>query len=332
MLRQATAKAHTNIALIKYWGKRDETLFLPMNGSLSLTLDRFYTTTTVTFQSELAADTLVLDGALVDEAGRRKVSAFLDKVRTLAGTSLYAQVNSVNQVPTAAGLASSASGFAALAAAATRALGLELDGPALSRLARQGSGSASRSIFGGFVEWAKGERADGLDSHGVPVAAQDHWDVRMLVVLLGREPKSVSSRDGMRRTVQTSPFYAGWLATVEADLNEARQAVGERDFQRLGQIMEANAFKMHATTMGANPPFLYWESTTLAVIRRVQELRAAGIPAYITADAGPNVKVLCEPAHAAALRQALIDVPGVIDAIECSPGPGVSFPEEVVAP
>ena len=332
MLRQATAKAHTNIALIKYWGKRDETLFLPMNGSLSLTLDRFYTTTTVTFQADLAADTLVLDGALVDEAGRRKVSAFLDKVRTLAGTSLYAQVNSVNQVPTAAGLASSASGFAALAAAATRALGLELDGPALSRLARQGSGSASRSIFGGFVEWAKGERADGLDSHGVPVAAQDHWDVRMLVVLLGREPKSVSSRDGMRRTVQTSPFYAGWLATVEADLNEARQAVGERDFQRLGQIMEANAFKMHATTMGANPPFLYWECTTLAVIRRVQELRAAGIPAYITADAGPNVKVLCEPASAAALREALIKVPGVIDAIECSPGPGVSFPEEVVAP
>jgi diphosphomevalonate decarboxylase len=332
MLMQATAKAHTNIALIKYWGKRDESLFLPMNGSLSLTLDRFYTTTTVAFQADLTADTLLLDGSLVDETGLRKVSAFLDKVRVLAGTNLRAKVTSFNQVPTAAGLASSASGFAALAAAASRALGLELDGAALSRLARQGSGSACRSIYGGFVEWVKGDREDGLDSHGVQVAPQDHWDMRMLVILLGREPKSVSSRDGMRRTVATSPFYAGWLATVNDDLNAARQAVGEREFLRLGEIMEANAFKMHATTMGANPPFLYWESTTLAVIRRLHELRASGLPGYFTADAGPNVKILCEPAHVEALRQALLEVPGVIDAIACSPGPGVSYPQEVIAP
>lgn len=317
-----TARAHANIALVKYWGKRDEQLFLPTNGSLSLTLDGLYTTTTV----ELAeADELVLNGERQGPEALAKVTRLLDLVRALAGSKAGARVTSINQVPTAAGLASSASAFAALAGAATRAYGLALDEVALSRLARQGSGSASRSIFGGFVEWRRGERADGLDSHGVPVAPQDHWDVRMLVTVLAKAPKAVSSRVGMRRTMETSPFYPGWLASAAADLAEAREAVLGRDLAGLGAVMESSALKMHATMLAARPPFTYLQPASLAVIQAVWAWRAEGLAGYVTMDAGPNVKVLCAAANAGELARRLGALPGVEEVLVCGPGPGLSY-------
>ncbi len=328
---QATARAHTNIALIKYWGKRDEELLLPMNNSISMTLDKFYTTTSVTFAENLQNDSFTLNGDTANEDECLKVSRFLDEVRRFCNFQMHASVASENNVPTAAGFASSASGFAALAAAATRATGCDLSESALSKLARLGSGSACRSIYGGFVEWKKGEQADGSDSYGVPLINQDYWDLRILATILVRDPKSISSREGMRRTVETSPYYGGWLATVESDLLVAKDAILRRDFELLGRVTEANALKMHATTLAANPPFTYWQSATLSVMRCIQEMRSSGLPAYFTIDAGPNVKVLCEASIAEKVRQTLMLVPGVLDVIACGPGPGVSYLQEVTA-
>lgn len=320
MNREACARAHSNIALVKYWGKRDETLFLPTNGSLSLTLDGLFTTTRVRFEPGLAADVFVLNGHREDGA---KVSAFLDLVRAQAGLTDRARVESRNDVPTAAGLASSASGFAALAAAASWAAGLDLPDAELSALARRGSGSASRSIFGGFAEWKRGTLADGTDSHGVSLAPPEHWDLRMIVTLLSAAPKAVSSRAGMKATVKTSPFYPGWLATVERDLATCRTAIAARDLAALGEAAESSALKMHATMLGARPPFTYFQPASIAVMHAVWGLREQGVPAWLTMDAGPNVKVLTTPEAQQAVEAMLRTVPGVLDLIACGPGPGV---------
>ena len=241
------ARAYTNIALIKYWGKKNEELILPMNNSLSLTLDAFYTETEVIFSDSYMVDEFYLDGTLQDEKATKKVSQFLDLFRKEAGLSLKASVISQNFVPTAAGLASSASGLAALAGACNTALKLGLDDLSLSRFARRGSGSACRSIFGGFVEWEKGH--DDLSSYAKPVPSDSFEDdLAMVFVLINDQKKEVSSRNGMRRTVETSSFYQGWLDSVEGDLYQLKQAIKTKDIQLLGETMERNGQKMHGTT------------------------------------------------------------------------------------
>lgn len=322
---KATAKAHTNIALIKYWGKRKDSIILPTNNSLSLTLDGFYTITTVEFKEDLLQDDFTLDGEKITGIQYDRVSGFLDLIRDLAGRQLFATVESVNKVPTAAGFASSASGFAALAAAGVKAIGLELNEQELSRLTRQGSGSACRSVYGGFAEWQMGFMEDGSDSYAVPLAPVEHWDLRVAAVVLESKMKKVSSRDGMRRTVETSPFFAGWLDSIPVDLREIKSGVAARDFEKVGRIAERNCLKMHATTLGANPPFTYWMDTTIAVMNKVQELRENGIPAYFTIDAGPNVKVLYLPENENAIQQSLESIPGVTEVRLSKAGPGISY-------
>ncbi|SFE18568.1 diphosphomevalonate decarboxylase [Lentibacillus persicus] len=323
---KATAKAHTNIALIKYWGKRDESLILPMNNSLSLTLDGFYTTTTVDFQDSLTADQFYLNDRLVEGAEHHRVSAFLDRIRKAAGRpDAFAYVHSTNHVPTAAGFASSASGFAALAAAASRAIGLPDNAQALSILTRQGSGSACRSVYGGFVEWEKGAEADGSDSYAIQIAPADHWDLRVAAVVLSSDEKKVLSREGMKRTVETSTFYSAWVESIPDDLEAIKAGIAEKDFEKVGEIAEANCLRMHATTLAANPPFSYWQSTTLAIMETVRKLRSEGVPAFFTIDAGPNVKVLYTPEHEETIRNTLQDVPGVHDIKVSRPGQGVSY-------
>ena len=323
---KATAKAHTNIALIKYWGKRDEEKILPMNNSLSLTLDGFYTTTTVTFKEELEKDAFVLNEQVVTGEAYNRVTNYLDLIRNLAGKSnLYAEVYSVNAVPTAAGFASSASGFAALAAAATRAIGLNVNEQELSKITRQGSGSACRSIYGGFAEWVKGEKLDGSDSYAVPIVPKEYWDVRVAAVVLNAEEKNVSSRVGMKRTVDTSVFYQGWLDSISYDLQEIKAGIQDRDFEKVGQIAEANCLKMHATTLGANPPFTYWQDSTLYIMQTVQKMREAGIPVYFTIDAGPNVKVLYLPEHEKLVEETLKQANGVADVILSRAGEGIAY-------
>lgn len=303
-MKQATARAYTNIALIKYWGKKDETLILPMNSSLSLTLDAFYTETTVTFDPTLTKDQFFLNGELQGTKATKKIEHFLNLVREKAQQPLFAKVESQNFVPTAAGLASSASGLAALAGAASRAIGLDLTSRELSQLARRGSGSASRSIFGGFVEWEKGE--DDATSFAHPVSS-DGWEeeLAMIFILLNQEQKDVSSRDGMKRTVETSPFYPGWLETTAQDLILAKEAIAAKDFQKLGEVTESNALKMHATTLGANPPFTYWSTDSLRAMEAVRDIRNNGTLCYFTMDAGPNVKVLCQKKDLQTIQQEL---------------------------
>ncbi|MFD1453639.1 MULTISPECIES: diphosphomevalonate decarboxylase [Oceanobacillus] len=322
---KATARAHTNIALIKYWGKRNESLILPTNSNLSVTLDGFSTETTVHFQEDLKKDIFLLNEQNVEGNALEKVAVFLDKVRALSGKELYAQIQSVNHVPTAAGFASSASGLAALAAASAKAIGISLDDTELSKLARQGSGSACRSIYGGFVEWQMGEREDGADSFAVQVADKSHWDIRIAAVVLSKTTKKVSSREGMRRTVETSPFYAGWLEQTPKDLQEIKQAIAEKDFEKMGSIAEANCLRMHATTLGANPPFTYWQDTTMRVMQTVQNLREKGIPVFFTIDAGPNVKVLYLSEDEDKVKKRLQSIEGVEDIIVSKPGSGISY-------
>lgn len=283
---EVTARAHPNIALVKYWGKRDVGLNLPAVPSVSLTLDGFATTTTVTWGSPV--ERVVFDGV---ERPDERIRAFLDLV---ASPRPPCEVVTTNNFPTGAGLASSASGFAALAVAASTAAGQQLDPTALSVLARRGSGSACRSIFGGFAAWELGQRPDGLDDHARPLAPPDHWDVRMVVAVVAQGPKAVGSTAGMERSRATSALWPAWLAMGDDAVRRASAAIEARDLEQLGTIMEQSTFAMHATMQTAVPPLIYWQPATVAVLHAVLALRASGIGAWATMDAGPQVKVLCE--------------------------------------
>jgi diphosphomevalonate decarboxylase len=267
------------------------------------------------------ADRLEIDGEPARGEDARRLARFLDLVREAAGRRERALVATRATVPRGIGLASSAAAFAALALAGSRAAGLALDPPALSALARRGSGSAARSVFGGFVEWRRGERPDGRDSVAEPLAPPDHWDLRVVVAVTSTVPKAVSSRAGMERAA-TSPLYPAWIAGAEADLAEARDAIRRRDLEALGLLAEHSALKMHAVGLAARPPLLYWLGATIDCLRRVWELRAGGIPAFATIDAGPQVKVLCLPADATRVADALRAVPGVERVLACAPGRG----------
>ena len=318
---QATAQAQPNIALVKYWGKRDATLNLPAAGSLSITLDALHTHTRVRFDASLGADDIVLNGVR-DEKQTRKLGAFLDLFRTRAGIATRAQVESSNDFPTGAGLASSASGFAALALAADRALGLGLDARTLSMLARRGSGSAARSIFGGFVEMAAGERDDGEDAFAAPLLDASAWPLKVVVAITSRAAKATSSRDGMQASQLTSPYYRAWLDTVPRDLATARAAIAARDFDKLADVSEASCLAMHAVMLATRPGLVYWNGATVECLQRVRALRAAGTPVFFTIDAGPQLKAVCLPDAADAVADALRATAGVADVLVSGLGAG----------
>jgi diphosphomevalonate decarboxylase len=324
--RSVTARAGTNIALVKYWGKRDAALNLPAAGSLSLTLADLGSETTVRFASDAADaaghDRVLLSGKPADERFAGRVRKFLDLVRQRAGLELRAEVSTENSVPTAAGLASSAAGFAALALAASRAAGLHLSPAQLSELSRRGSGSAARSIFGGFAEMSAGDRPDGSDAIAHPLLDEKAWDVRLCVAITASGEKAIGSTVAMDQTARTSPYYAAWLDSVPADLDAARAAIAARDLGRLGPVAERSALRMHACAMAADPHILYWNPATLAAIATVKGLRADGVMAYFTIDAGPHVKVLCAASDAARVQAALAATPAVMRVLSLAPGPG----------
>ena len=321
----ATARACANIALVKYWGKRDAARNLPAAGSLSLTLGALVTQTTVAFDPALAADELILDGATARPKEVAKISAFLDLVRAEAGLTARARVTSANEFPTASGLASSASGFAALAVAATTAAGVPRSPRALSILARQGSGSAARSIWGGFVRMHAGTAEDGSDAYAEPIASRITDRVRMVIAVVGGgTPKTHGSRDAMDHTAQTSPFYRSWVELVPRDLAAAEGALAAGDIAALGTIAEANALAMHASAIAARPAIVYWQPTTLALLAEVRALRDRDVAAWATMDAGPHVKVLTSIDDAEAVATALRAVPGVTDVMISSAGSGAT--------
>ena len=323
----ATASANTNIALIKYWGKADESLTIPATSSLSLTLGGTRTSTTVSFDGGTGdEDAVTINGTPPGGTARERVVRFLDLVRSRVGMTIRASVTSSSTVPLAAGLASSAAGFAALAAAATRAAGMCLDERALSRLARRGSGSATRSIFGGLVLWNAG--VDDETSYAEPVDCD--LTPAMVVVVVSAERKTISSTQAMRHTMNTSPLYPAWAEASREDLRVALDAVRARDLPRLGEVVEGNALGMHAAMIASRPSVVYWLPETLDVLHTVRVMRDEGFPVWATIDAGPNVKVLTAGENADQVAAVLRDrIPGAATSVRY-PGGGVRV-EEVTA-
>ncbi|OMH33932.1 diphosphomevalonate decarboxylase [Motiliproteus sp. MSK22-1] len=298
---QAEAFAASNIALCKYWGKRDRELNLPINPSLSVSLADLGTRTRLT-PIEGKKDKIRLNGKVVNGSSSfaTKIVEFLDLFRSSKAARL--QVDTHNSIPTAAGLASSASGFAALTKAINQLYGFDLDPAIQSAFARMGSGSASRSIFDGFVEWQMGVREDGMDSHAVPF--EESWpEFRIGLLTLTEAEKTVGSRSGMQRTLETAHLYQSWPLQACADLEKLKQAIRDRNFEILGQTAEQNALSMHATMIASWPPLLYWQPESVATMQRIWQLRESGVCVYFTMDAGPNIKVLFEAGQQAVIEQ-----------------------------
>lgn len=285
-----TAIAHPNIAFIKYWGNRDDALRLPANGSLSMNLDRLNTTTSVEFIPNLNKDSLTINGSEITGPALNRVQAFLDLIREQAKSNLHAQVTSQNNFPTGAGIASSASAFAALALAASRALGLNLDEADLTRLARRGSGSACRSIPAGFVEWYAGETEK--DSYAKSIAPVDHWELMDCIVLISSKHKATGSTEG-HHIAGTSPLQSARVVDTPRRLDICRRAILEKDFNTFAEIVELDSNLMHAVMMTSTPPLFYWLPHSLELMTLVRTWRQEGLPVCYTLDAGANVHILC---------------------------------------
>ena len=303
----STALAHPNIALIKYWGNRDNELRLPVNGSLSMNLDGLFTRTSVSF-GNAKFDSLTINGQPVRGKGLERVSFILDLVRDMAGTRDRADVTSENNFPTGAGIASSASAFAALTLAASNAAGLSLSEPELSRLARRGSGSASRSIPGGFVEWQMG--SEEADSFAFSIAPPNHWELSDCIAIVSAGHKKTGSTEG-HAIAGTSSLQSARVADAPHRLDLCRRAVLERDFAALANIMELDSDMMHAVMMTSSPALHYWQSASVTVMQAVRAWRAEGLPVAYTVDAGPNVHVLCPSEVQKEAEARLRNLPGV---------------------
>ncbi len=316
------ARARANIALAKYWGKSDLALNLPAVPSVSVTLDPMITDTRVSLDARLSADELFLGGAPANEKETKRAARVLERIRGEAGAKDHAKVESANQFPTASGLASSASGFAALVAAARRAYGLPRDPAHESALARWASASAARSIFGGFVSLPAGVPGD--DSlTAIQLHPASHWDVRLTVAVITEARKDVGSTDGMGLSKETSPYYDAWVAAAPAMAKAIEEAIAARDLTTLGPLTEHSFASMHALALSTSPPTLYFQPASLAALATIRKLRADGVPVFATMDAGPHVKALSHAEDAPRVKAALEATQGVLRILEARPGPDV---------
>jgi diphosphomevalonate decarboxylase len=313
----ATALAHPNIAFIKYWGNRDAALRIPLNGSISMNLDGLETVTKVTFDASYKSDSLLLNGKPADLQALQRVSAFLDLIRSIAKISFYANVESSNNFPTGAGIASSAAAFAALAHAGSKAAGLALDEKALTRLARRGSGSASRSIPDGFVEWLPGTTDE--DSYSISIAPAASWDLVDVIAIVAAGEKKVGSSQG-HGLAHTSPLQNARVADAPRRVKICREALLHKDFDELAAIMEMDSDMMHSVMMTSNPPLFYWEPVSLRIIKEVPLWRKAGLPCAYTLDAGPNVHILCPSDSVNSVKNRLDQLEGITKTLCASTG------------
>jgi len=316
-LKSAAAVSHPNIAFIKYWGNRDHHLRIPASGSISMNLGRLETRTRVTFNPALTADRLILNGEPTSGKQLQRVQTFLDHVRRLAGIDLYAEVESKNDFPTGAGIASSASAFSALALAAAAAAGLQLSEAELSRLARRGSGSACRSVPGGFVEWLAGE--DDQSSYAVSIAPADHWDLVDIVAVISQVHKPTGSTEG-HALAETSPLQKARLKSAPARLEQCRTAILRRDFEALAEVSELDCNLMHAVMMTGARRLLYWQPATIELMHAAGEWRRSGIPVFYTIDAGPNVHLICPAAEADRVAAAAAQIQGIKEVLQAPAG------------
>ena len=311
-----TSVACANIAFIKYWGNRDNTYRLPSNSSISMNLDGLFTRTTVSFTSA-KADSLAINAAEVTGKGLDRVSYILDLVRKMADINERAEVTSENNFPAGAGIASSAAAFAALALAASKAAGLNLSEPELSVLARRGSGSASRSIPGGFVEWQMGREE--ADSYSFSIAPADHWNLVDCVAIVNATHKKTGSTEG-HAIAGTSPLQNARVADAPRRLEICRNAILQRDFEAFANIIEHDSDMMHSVMMTSNPPLMYWQAATVEIFHQVREWRASGLPVGYTVDAGANVHVLCLGDSAIEVEKRLREIPGVSNVLVAGVG------------
>jgi diphosphomevalonate decarboxylase len=326
---KATANAGSNIAFVKYWGvgRGRQNRHLPLNPSVSMTLDVARTTTTVEFLPGLRTDDVRINARPAGPEAAQRVRRVLNRVRHIAGSKRFARVASVNHFPTSAGIASSASGFAALALAAGKAAGLPGNPKTLVPLTILGSGSACRSLYGGYVLWSP-PRAGQQGSTVRQLENENHWRLVDLVVILSREQKPVPSEQG-HLLAWTSPLLEGRLASLAKIVRKVKRAIQQRDLTALGASLESDALCMHAVMMTSRPPLLYWVPATIAVMNAVRELRVRkGLPCYFTIDAGPNVHVITSPAQAGAVSRALKRVPGVQEVLCCPTGGGAYLADD----
>lgn len=318
----AKARAHTNIALIKYWGKKNKSLIIPFNNSISLTLDSFYTDTKVTFSNHLKNDIFTINNIKQSKKETNKITKFLNIIRNMSQIKLNAKVESTNNFATSAGLASSSSGFAALSLAASKAANLNLSKRQLSILARKGSGSACRSIYGGLVEWVKG--SNDQTSFAIPIEEKINWGIQIISITFDNNVKKISSRQGMEISVNTSPFYNQWIIETNKDIKLIKQAIKEKNIDKIGLIAQNNALKMHALTISSNPWFTYWKPETLRAISIINSLHLnKKLSCYFSIDAGPNVKIICNKKQTSELLSELYKHFNQNQISISSPGPGV---------
>lgn len=317
--RRATARANANIAFIKYWGNRDHSLRLPMNSSLSMNLDGLYAETTVTWSDALRADEFTLNGTPRTGGELERVSKYLDALRRRLDLSLYAQVESANNFPTGAGIASSAAAFAALSVAGTAAAGTSLSERELTTLARLGSGSASRSVPTGFVEWHVGETHE--DSYAESIAPPDYWDIADVIAVVSTGHKEVGSTAG-HRSAETSDLQAARVAGAEARLAACKAALLARDFGAFAEVVEHDSNLMHAVMMTSRPPLFYWQPPSLAIMEAVRGWRREGLHVCYTLDAGPNVHCICVRKDAGTVIERLRALSGVLQVLSAAPGSG----------
>jgi diphosphomevalonate decarboxylase len=313
----ATAVSHPNIAFIKYWGNRDADLRIPLNGSISMNLDGLETRTRVSFDSNFLNDSLILNNISSESSSLKRVSEFMGIIRKMASISYYARVESNNNFPTGAGIASSAAAFSALALAGSKAAGLDLDERSLSRLARRGSGSASRSIPDGFVEWMPGTSDE--DSFSVSIAPANSWKLMDIIAVVKAGEKKVGSSEG-HNLAHTSPLQLARVEDAARRLNQCRDAVLYKDFDALAAVMELDSDMMHSVMMTSNPALFYWEPASLAIIKEIPFWRKSGVPCAYTLDAGPNVHILCPSGYAQKVKELLGGMAGITDIITASAG------------
>lgn len=316
---KATAEARANIALIKYWGRRDDALNLPLTSSISMTVEGLVTTTTVDADPGLKADSLLINGETQQGAPLARVTRHLDHLRKRAGNPTYCRVASHNTFAASAGLASSASAFAALTVAGFAALGADVSTREMTTFARLGSGSAARSLHGGFVEWHAGPTHEA--SFAEQVAPPSHLGLHDVVVVLSEAEKKTGSAEG-HGLAGTSPLLSGRLARVPALLADVREGIRARDVARLGRAAEEDALLMHAVMMTSEPSLLYWAPGTVAGLHAVRRWREEGIAVYATIDAGPNLHFLCHARDAAEVAKRAKEELAPVRVMDHGPGEG----------
>lgn len=319
-----TAVAPTNIAFIKYWGRKDEILRLPTNGSISMNLSSLSTTTTVEFDKKYSKDEVTING-VQNEKESLRVIKHLDRVRSLAHISEKAKVVSNNNFPSATGLSSSASGFAALTVAASAASGLKLNEKGLSILARQGSGSACRSIPDGFVEWIDGDTSE--TSYAESIFPSDHWDIVDIATVVSDEKKDVLSSEG-QRLVGTSPFMSTRLSRISEKIIQCKKYIKDKNFKSFGELVESEALELHAIMLTSQPSLIYWLSATVRLMKLVKKWRSEGLPVYFTVNTGQDIHLICEKKDLGSLEEKLRMVQEIKKIIVSYPSHGTVLVEK----